>query len=265
MQFKSCLFVDSVLPFGLHSALKFFTAVADALEWIVCWAGVETILRYRDNFLVVARPASSQCQDDLRVILEIFSHLHLLVAEDKLEGPATSLTFLGIEPDTEQMVLRPPSKKLIELRALLTQWQSRTYCRTRDIKSLVDKLQHASKVIRPGRTFLRCRFDLLKGTRQHQPLLRLNTAFRYDLGWWHTFLEHWNGVSMLPPSCGSTTDHHFFTDAAGAWTRCHWFQYLWPEVFCRMLYRDKRATLNHTSVHCMRQQLETQMHSGSLQ
>ena len=155
MQFEGRLFVNSVLPFGLRSAPKIFTAVADALEWIVRRAGLETLLHYLDDFLVVARPASSQCQDNLRVLLEIFSHLHVPVAEDKLEGPATSLTFLGIELDTEQMVLRLPPEKLIELRTLLSQWHSRRYCRTRELKSLVGKLQHASKVIRPGRTFFR--------------------------------------------------------------------------------------------------------------
>ena len=79
-------------------------------------------------------------------------------------------------------------------------------------------------------------FDLLKGTKQRQPLLRLNATFRSDLVWWHTFLEHWNGVSMFPPSCDDTPDHHLFTDVAGvvgcgAWSGSHWFQYLWSEVF----------------------------------
>ena len=68
MQFEGRLFVDSVLPFGLRSAPKIFTAVADALEWIVRQAGVETLLHYLDDFLVVARPVSSQCQDSLRVL-----------------------------------------------------------------------------------------------------------------------------------------------------------------------------------------------------
>ena len=156
--------------------------------------------------------------------------------KNKLEGPATSLTFLGIELDTERMVLRLPLEKIIELRALLTQWQPRRYSRKRDLKSLVGKLQHASKVIRPGRTFLRRMFDLLKRTRRHQPLLRLNAAFRSDLAWWHVFLEHWNGVSMILPSCGGPPDRHLFTDVAGAvgcgaWSGSHWFQYLWPDVF----------------------------------
>ena len=33
------LYVDAMLPFGLQSAPKIFTAVADALEWCICKKG----------------------------------------------------------------------------------------------------------------------------------------------------------------------------------------------------------------------------------
>ena len=236
MQFDGLLFVDSVLPFGLRSAPKIFNALADALEWTVRQAGVGTVFHYLDDFLIVAPPMSHQCGEDLDRLLGVFSHLCVPVATEKLEGPATSLTFLGIELDTERMVLRLPQDKLLELQALLTRWHSWRYCRVRDLRSLAGKLQHASKVVRPGRTFLHRMFALLKGTRHHQPLIRLNAAFRSDLTWWHTFLEHWNGVAMLAAAQGRPPDYHLFTDASGTlgcgvWSGHLWFQYLWPVVF----------------------------------
>ena len=66
------LFIDSVLPFGLRSAPKIFTALADALEWIVRQAGVETVFHYLDDFLIVGNPASEQCKVDLQRLLEVF-------------------------------------------------------------------------------------------------------------------------------------------------------------------------------------------------
>ncbi len=42
------------------------------------------------------------------------------LAEDKQEGPSSSLTFLGIEVDTVAMELRLPQQKL---RVLVTQWR----------------------------------------------------------------------------------------------------------------------------------------------
>ena len=43
------LFIDTVLPFGLRSAPKIFTALADALEWIlldqgVTWASITVMI-----------------------------------------------------------------------------------------------------------------------------------------------------------------------------------------------------------------------------
>ena len=79
-------------------------------------------------------------------------------------------------------------------------------------------------------------FELLKGSREHRPLIQLNSAFRSDLAWWHTFLERWNGVSMLESLWVGSPNHHLFTDASGAlgwgaWSGIHWFQYFWPSVF----------------------------------
>ncbi len=40
MQWNGRLFVDKALPFGLRSAPKMFTAIADALEWVLRERGV---------------------------------------------------------------------------------------------------------------------------------------------------------------------------------------------------------------------------------
>ena len=230
------LFIDSVLPFGLRSAPKIFTALADALEWIVRQAGVETVFHYLDDFLIVGSPASEQCKVDLQRLLEVFGRLHIPIAVEKLEGPAMIIIFLGIELDTQLMILRLPQEKLSELRTLLTQWQAKKFCLKKDLQSLVGKLQHACKVVRPGRTFLRRMFELLKGTSRRQCFIRLNTAFRSDLSWWCMFLESWNGISMLEDATNRSPDCHLYSDASGslgcgAWSGSSWFQYLWPNEF----------------------------------
>ena len=42
MQWEGALYVDAALPFGLRSAPKIFTNVADALEWMLRERGVGT-------------------------------------------------------------------------------------------------------------------------------------------------------------------------------------------------------------------------------
>ena len=145
-------------------APKVFTAIADALEWIVRKEGVGWVAHYLDDFLVVATSERSRCEEDLRKLLLVFDRLRIPIAPEKLEGPAKILTFLGIELDTERMTLRLPTEKIVELQMLITGWLGRKFCTLRDLQSLVGKLQHACKVVRPGRTFLRCMFELLKGS-----------------------------------------------------------------------------------------------------
>ncbi len=91
----------------------------------------------------------------------------------KLEGPMTVLTFLGIEIDTVAMQLCLPRAKLVELRELVTEWKDKPRCLKRELKSLTGKLQHACLVVKPGRSFLRRLFKLEAGCRRdhhHIPL-----------------------------------------------------------------------------------------------
>ena len=48
------IYTDRALPFGLRSAPKIFSAVADALQWIVVKKGVRNLLYYLDDFIFVS-------------------------------------------------------------------------------------------------------------------------------------------------------------------------------------------------------------------
>ena len=238
MSWKDDSYIDTVLPFGLRSAPKIFNAVADALEWIVRSNGVQEIFHYLDDLLVVGTPGSPQCANDLATLLRWTEELGLPIASEKVEGPTTRLTFLGIEVDTEALILRLPAEKLEGLKVLISSWLRRRWCFKSELQSLAGKLQHACKVVRPGRSFLRRVFELLRGTQQDHHHIRINLSFRSDLAWWNLFLESWNGVSLLRPARLANPNHEFFADASGGfgcgaiWDS-HWLQYEteWPPSF----------------------------------
>ncbi len=78
------------------------------------------------------------------------------MAPAKTEGPATKLVFLGIELDSVSMTISLPREKLERLRAMIQEWESKKSCSTkRELLSLIGYMQHACRVIRPGRSFLR--------------------------------------------------------------------------------------------------------------
>ena len=188
--------------------------MADALEWIVRSNGVEEICHYLDDFLVVGAPGSPQCSESLAALLGCIEFLGFPVAVEKVEGPSSRLTFLGIEIDADALVLRLPGEKLSALKGLIASWRGRRWCIKSELQSLAGKLQHACKVVHPGKSFLRRIFELLKGTHQGHHHIRVNRALRSDLAWWDLFLDAWNGVSLLRPARLSVADQEFYTDAS---------------------------------------------------
>ena len=200
VEWRGARYVDASLPFGLRSAPKIFTAVADALQWVMHKRGVKIVEHYLDDFITLGGPESPECGRNLETILTVCAELGIPLAMDKLEGPTDRITFLGIELDTRAGVMRLPADKLSRLKVLLTEWSARRSCRRRQLESLIGTLQHACRVVRPGRSFLRRAIDLLRtpgATRGHHHI-RLNREFRADLQWWETFATHWNGVTMFP-------------------------------------------------------------------
>ena len=121
VRWREEVWLDAALPFGLRSAPKIFSAVADALQWIMLERGVAMGINYLDDFLFVGRADTSECGDSLRIALEACRDLGMPVAMHKVGGPATVLDFLGIEIDSARGELRLQPAKLGRLRAKLAE------------------------------------------------------------------------------------------------------------------------------------------------
>ena len=140
------LYVDSTLSLGLRSAPKIFTGKADEVEWIAKREGVESVLHYLNDYLVVGHPDSPERDHFVHMLTSLFIRLGLPIASEKLEGQACVLTFLGIEIDTLDMQLQVPRAKLQELRVLVKSWLGRKSCSRKELQSLAEKLLHTCKV-----------------------------------------------------------------------------------------------------------------------
>ena len=141
------------LPFGLRLAPIIFTAVVDAVEWIARINGVEHLFHFLDDFLLVSELSSHAGLQQCSILLRIFDTLGLPIAEEKLEGPSTVVTFLGIELDKVVMEWCLLQRKVSELKSSMKEWLGRRLCRKKELQSLVRKLQHACRVVKPGRSF----------------------------------------------------------------------------------------------------------------
>ena len=111
------IYIDHCNPIGLRSACKLFNILADLLGWIAQNAGVSCLI---DDYLTMGPPpASTVCQ---YTFVSLCAELGILIATDKLDGPSTSLSFLGIILDTNHIELRLPSDKLARIHELLKTW-----------------------------------------------------------------------------------------------------------------------------------------------
>ena len=240
MSWRDQLFIDTALPFGLRSSPKIFTAIADALEWVMQQEGVRSALHYLDDFMVFGKPGSGECQEALTLSLEIFRRLGVPVAKQKTEGPATTLTFLGIELDSEAMEVRLPREKLERLGREIGEWERKKYCTKRELLSLIGQLQHACCVVRAGRSFLRRMIELSTKVEKLSHRITLNKGFQSDLQWWAAFLHSWNGTSMMHGVVQSTPMGTITSDASGSWgcgafsSSGEWFQLQWPASWSRV-------------------------------
>ena len=218
MQWREKFYIDTELPFGLRSAPKIFSAVADALEWILLQAGVTYIIHYLDDYLTMGRKQSIECEHNLALIKQICAFLGFPLKLEKLEGPIEILIFLGILIDILRMELRLPPERLVELKSVMEHWKLKQACTKRELLSFIGKLAHAAKIVKPGRTLLRRMLDVAHSVSDLNHPVKLKADFKSDLAWWESFLEMWNGHSMME------TLHHnqapsavWHTDASGSW------------------------------------------------
>ena len=148
MRWNSKIFVNKCLPFGLRSAPIIFPAVADTLQWIIEQKRVKHIFHYADDFITVGRPGSEECWDNLAIIRDTCKITGIPVEEDKLEGPAPFLPFLGIELDILQLEIRLPTDKLERLQQQTREWRGKRAGLKRDLLSLIGTLSHTCKAVR---------------------------------------------------------------------------------------------------------------------
>ena len=153
-----------------ESALYIFNQFASALHWIMATNYAADLIHYLDDFLLAGPPGQLTCSESTETMLRVCERLGIPVALDKLEGPATAITFLGITIDTTLQQLRLPPDKLQEI-------------------SLFRNYQSSS--IPTGR------------------MQRPSTYLQMLLGHWameHTLMGH--GSAVITISAASTTDNH---------------------------------------------------------
>ena len=100
-----------LLPFGLRSAPRIISAVANAIESCCKHKGTSFVEYYLDDYIIEGMPGSKQCAGDLQLIGEVCSDLQILLPEHKRKGHSMKLTFLVHSIDSVAGSLSLPPEK----------------------------------------------------------------------------------------------------------------------------------------------------------
>jgi len=106
-------------------------------------------------------------------------------------------------------------------------WLGKRKAKKRQILSLVGLLQHATKVVKPGRTFVAQMYKAAAKLKKFHHKTRLTKGFQSDLQWWHIFVTNWNGVSFITGTPVQEPVCCIQTDASGHWGCGVRFDSLW--------------------------------------
>lgn len=118
IKWRESYYFATKLTFGSKSSPWLFNIFAQALTCIFSHqARCHLVIHYLDDFLLIEQPGTPPADlDKLRIVL---NNLNMPIAEHKVEGPAHSITFLGVTLDTQAMQVSQPLDKLVHIRATI--------------------------------------------------------------------------------------------------------------------------------------------------
>ena len=158
---------------GCRSSCAIFEEFSTAVEWIARKElALKGIVHILDDFLLISESLEKGNQD-LTGFKLLCNTLGIPLAPEKTEGPATCLTFAGIEIDTLEMTARLPADKLAKARQIISNALGKTKITLRELQSVISFLNFACKVVVPGRAFLRRLIHLTIGIKSPNFLVRL--------------------------------------------------------------------------------------------
>ena len=267
IHWKSKYYIDTCLPFGLRSAPFLFNRLADAIHWILQNNyEVHHLLHYLDDFLTAGPAYSNTCHHNLSAMRSLCQAIGAPIKEEKVEGPTTRLTFLGIVLDTVSMEASISVERKTSLLTAIHSFLTFRKCTKRQLLSLIGKLSFACKVVPAGWIFLRRLIDLSCSVTRLHHHIRITNEARLDLQWWLNFLPGWSGTSLILDSEWTISSAmHLFTDASGSkgwgafWSN-KWLQAKWSseQAMHDIVWKELYAivcTVNTWGHNCARKKI----------
>ena len=194
IRWRDDYYLDVTMPFGARASSGHMQRVADAIVATLASKGV-TAHMYLDDLVVVA-PSLTIAMAQYDMARGLLARLGLPEAMDKSQPPATSIKWLGINIDSVAGTMSVPHDKLEQLVSLAKAAVRRRSVTRKQLQSILGKMLHVAKCIKPARLFVARLLDELRGPRRL--FINLNSSMKADIKWFIEFASQWNGVAIFP-------------------------------------------------------------------
>ena len=194
IKWKNDHYLDITMAFGARASSGHMQRVADEITYILAQKGVVSHMYLDDLVVVAATVEEATAQYDIARAL--LAELGLPEAHDKSQPPSTCIRWLGIQVDSRAGTLSVLNDKLTDIKSILTKFVKRRSVTRKMLQSLLGKLLHIAKCIRPARLFIARLLDELRGP--PRMFINMNSSMKSDLRWFLDFAAQWNGVALFP-------------------------------------------------------------------
>ena len=226
---KETYMVDTRLPFRARLSAKIFNTITQAVRRIMAVGGDTQIICYLDDYLVIGK-TRKQCQDTMKRLMTLLREHGFAINYNKVVGPTTRLTFLGIEINTVDYNLSLPSDKLMALQEELLATTAKRNITKRALQSLAGKLNWAAQVVYGGRPHLRRLIDKINDLRLPHHRTRITAWMSADLNWWVRFMAVFNGcIPILNKRLNTSVCIDVCTAGGGGYYDGDWYHVRWDQ------------------------------------
>ena len=149
---------------------------------------------YLDDLIFVA-DTYAQASAQYAIVKELFRTLGLPDAVEKSQPPAQEVRWLGVNISVIEGTLSIPHNKLEEVISVVDRHIQKRSISRKQLQSIIGKLLHIAKCVRPARLFVSRLLKKLRGAPRYY--INVTAEMRADLRWFQQFAKKWNGVSFM--------------------------------------------------------------------